>query len=174
MSKLIDLFKQRFDRLIVIKRILPNKNGFARWQCRCDCGNQTVTTSNHLRSGHTKSCGCLQKEKAKMYGFNNIKHGHSKNKKRTAEYKAYHSMKQRCLNIHNPKYEDYGGRGINVCDRWLESFENFLIDMGRKPSSKYSLDRIDNDGNYQPSNCRWATAKTQANNRRNNILQEGN
>jgi hypothetical protein len=148
-----------------LRRILPNtKDQKARWLCQCDCGNQTISTGRDLRAGHTKSCGCLQKDKARQ---RLIKHGESK---QTKEYSTWCNMKNRCYNKNDANYHYYGARGIQVCSRWLQSFENFLFDVGRSPSVKHTLDRIDNSGDYEPSNCRWATRLKQSNNTRKNII----
>jgi len=128
-------------------------------ECKCRCGNIVWVEKNKLKNGHTKSCGCLNKEKAKGINF---KDGRTN----TKEYNAYYLMISRCYNNHNQR--DYAQRGIFVCDRWRKSFENFLHDMGCAPSPNYSLDRIDNNKGYSPSNCRWATTSQQNNNKRNN------
>lgn len=162
-TRRIDKTGLRVGRLVVlsIADCTPNKK--TKWLCQCDCGKQAIVHSSNLTRGHTQSCGCLQREvmKAKL-----TKHGHSLyRKKQSREYKSWQNMKLRCLNPRNNRYRLYGARGIKVCDRWLASFVNFLSDMGSRPPET-SLDRINCDGNYEPQNCRWATAKQQAQNRR--------
>lgn len=129
----------------------------------CDCGNKTIVSTGNLKNGTTKSCGCYQREyQAKRGRKNFYKHGLSNH----PLYPTWSTMKSRCYNKNNISYKNYGARGIKVCDRWLNSFENFLKDMGEKPSDKHSLDRIDINGDYEPSNCRWATPEEQAINKR--------
>ncbi len=156
---------QKFGRLTAIKWHSSNKFGLSKWECICDCGNNRVVLAGDLISGHTKSCGCFRREETKKLGLKSQKHGHAKNGKITTEYLSWVAMKQRCLNPNVPFYDNYGGRGITICKRWLK-FENFIEDMGLKPNSTYSLDRIDVNGNYTLENCRWTSARNQLLNRR--------
>ena len=161
MSKFVDLTNQRFGRLITVEKTdLRSSRGHVIWKCKCDCGKETFVSSNHLISGNTTSCGCLQKERASKA---KTTHGQYQ----SSEYRSWQMMRNRCYNPNYNKFKDYGGRGIEVCDRWKDSFENFLEDMGPKPSSKHSIDRIDVDGNYESWNCKWSTTQEQARNRRN-------
>ena len=154
----IDLTGHVYSRLTVL--------GYARkkgkhhyWHCSCDCSKKSVVASTSLRSGHTQSCGCYHNERrSEIFST----HGLSS----SPEYKAFHNMKSRCLNENAQSYVDYGGRGITICDRWIDSFANFHKDMGDKPSPSHSIDRENNEGNYEPSNCRWATQLQQVRNQR--------
>lgn len=152
---MIDLVGKKFGRLIVIQRMDNDKFGNLRWLCQCDCGKEKIIRGSSFNNDHTRSCGCLNKEII-------TKHGHST----TATYESWRNMKQRCYNPKDKSYPYYGGRGIKVCKRWRE-FVNFLEDMGERPNKKYTLDRIKNKKGYCKANCRWATRKEQAGNRRN-------
>jgi hypothetical protein len=152
-----------FGRLTAIKRA-ANKGTSVAWLCECTCGAQTTVRASALTSAVTKSCGCLQKEVAA--NANPGTHG----KTGTPEYSSWQNMKNRCNNSNYPEFHLYGGRGIKVCKRWSSSFESFLLDMGKKPSSKHSIDRVNTNNNYSPTNCRWATPTEQADNRRSNHL----
>lgn len=166
MGSLVDISGHRFGRLVVTGKTSARTNsGGVVWECRCDCGNRHAASSIALRSGDSRSCGCLFIEIARAKGLRKLRHGMTG----TATHNAWSGMRGRCLNKNNPKYSIYGGRGIVICARW-SSFENFLSDMGERPGDGYSLDRINVDGAYEPTNCRWATHEQQQNNRRNNVL----
>lgn len=156
---LINLHGQRFGRLTVISRDPSNTK---KWICDCDCGNKTSVFSRPLRVAGTRSCGCLFKESCKDNKNKSRKHGLS----RTREYGVWRSMIQRCIDKDCKSYARYGHRGISVCDRWLNSFEHFLVDMGIKPFPSAEIDRIDNNGNYEPTNCQWTTRSVNRMNRR--------
>ena len=150
MGKLIDLTGRKFGMLTVLKFAYKNSFNQAMWKCRCDCGNETTVHSNNLRRGYTKSCGCVRNlkssERTKKHGM----HG-------TNLYNRWKSMKERCSDMKN---ERYGGRGITVCDEWKNDFQAFYDwSMSNGYSANLQLDRIDNDGNYEPTNCRWISAK---------------
>lgn len=136
------------------------------WLCLCECGRESLVPGHNLRAGISNSCGCLQSEVAsRTLRATATMHGHAGNK--SSEYHSWQCMKARCTNPKNPEYHNYGGRGIRVCRSWMMSFKLFLRDMGLKPGVGYSIDRYpDNDGNYEKSNCRWATHSQQANNKK--------
>lgn len=149
----------RFERLVVQQQ--TTRAGRTAWVCLCDCGKVVVAEAHKLRSGKTKSCGCYNRQRvAEM----SATHGDAGGAE-APEYRVWANMLARCLNRKHPNYKNYGKRGIKVCKRW-SSYKNFIADVGRRPSSKHTLDRRNNDGNYTPSNCRWATWKQQAQNRR--------
>jgi hypothetical protein len=157
----------RFGRLSVLREIAPKILPGGQRQrlilCGCDCGNTAEVLFRNLRDKITASCGCYRKEVAGETGRKILlRHGMSA----TPEWLAWKNMRARCYDSHRKEFMNYGARGITVCGRWLCSFEAFFADMGRRPSRGHSVDRIDNDGNYEPENCRWATAKTQGNNKR--------
>lgn len=157
-KRFIDLTGNKFNRLTVIK--YHGKIGTAQavaWLCQCDCGKALIVSSGSLKSGKQKSCGCLRNEFRVVHGGYKLK-----------AFRVWATMKQRCLNPKANGYSDYGGRGIKVCDRWLD-FDKFLSDMGERPDGM-SIDRIDVNGNYEKSNCRWASSKAQSFNRRNNHI----
>lgn len=146
-----------YGRLYVKYRV-ENKGKHVCWFCECSCGGTVIVSSSNLVSKHTQSCGCFQIERTVS---TQTTHG----MRFTVEYNIYYGMKGRCYNKNDHKYPIYGGRGIIICKRWLESFENFYNDMGNRPSKKHSIDRIDNDGNYTPDNCKWSTQSEQQSNK---------
>ena len=161
-----DVVNQRFGKLLVRSNAGKNAKGLPLIECLCDCGNVKTLVKYNVTSGNTKSCGCLWLASVQKSRYSKVP-GVTK----TNEYRIWKGMIARCEHVNNPKYRRYGGRGIQVCDRWRNSFDVFLEDLGPRPSKLYSLDRIDNDGNYEPGNCRWATAKEQANNKFNCSIQ---
>jgi hypothetical protein len=152
----------RFGRLTALHRAPNNAKDRVMWRCRCDCGNEIVTAAMSLRTCDTKSCGCLHDEKI---GLASRSHGRSK----TQLYAIWKAMKGRCYIASNTSYDRYGARGVRVCDRWRNSFEAFLQDIGEPPVPDMSLERINNSGDYEPGNVRWATRIEQGANKRNNL-----
>lgn len=160
--RIVNLTGRIFGKLIVLQPYGIHENRGICWECACQCGKKVVVPSGNLVGRNTQSCGCsrIMTLKAKF-----TTHGEARVSERSPEFTTWAGMKTRCTNPNTKCWPHYGGRGIKVCERWME-FRNFLSDMGRKPSPKHSLGRIDNDGNYEPRNCRWETQKQQQKNRR--------
>lgn len=162
MTKLVDLTGRTYGRLTVVSRD-GNMYGKVAWLCVCQCGVELRVSGADLKSGNRSSCGCLKIEVTRQ---KNYSHGLTD----SVEYKTWCRMKERCYNPRIKNYADYGGRGISVCPRWLESFENFYTDMGPRPGNGYSIERKNVNAGYSKGNCRWATSKEQARNKRNNRI----
>lgn len=167
-SKFIDLLGQRFGRLKVIGYIPPKNGKRGKWDCLCDCGKRKSLITSHLTDMGVKSCGCLLSE---ITTEKNRTHG----KSHSRLYGIWRNMKDRCLNPNQTYFEHYGGRGIKICDEWLNSFESFHDwSMNNGYSDELTIDRIENSGNYEPDNCRWITMKKQSNNTRRNLVYTHN
>jgi hypothetical protein len=162
MGRLIDITGHKYGRLTVLEHLGVRERRTHYWKCQCECGSIIEVSGSNLRSGKSKSCGCISKECSW-----NKKHGKTK----SVEYAIWNSMKMRCNNLNNDSYDYYGGRGIKVCERWANSFENFYEDMGKRPEGM-SIDRIDVNADYCPENCRWATVEEQSRNKRDNVYIE--
>lgn len=168
--KALNLVGQVFSRLTVLERA-GSQNKKTAWRCRCECGGEVIVKSDNLKSGNTKSCGC-QKREVTIETMKRTKRSHGLS--HTSEYRIWVHIKQRCLNPQYGMYPDYGGRGIQICAEWSNSFEAFFRDIGPRPGPEYSVDRRDVNGHYEPGNCRWATDAEQCSNRRNNHYIEYN
>lgn len=160
-----NLTDRRFKLLVAIRSVGRNHLNRTVWECKCDCGNTVLVSDNALLRNNTRSCGCL---KIKMIGDSRRTHGRS----RSPEYRNWCAMKERCYSESHKNHGLYGGRGIQVCDRWVNSFENFLADMGKRPFPRATVERVDGNGNYSPENCVWATQEKQTHNKSNNRILE--
>jgi len=159
MGRKVDLVGRKFGRLTVIDLAGTAERGRRLWTCVCTCGTTTTLTTNRLNQGNDVSCGCFRR-------LGGQRHGHTNERDKTGTYQSWSAMKERCYNPKNPNYKYYGARGIRVCFRWRKRFENFLADMGLRPDGKMSIERLDVNGNYTPSNCCWIPHADQSKNRR--------
>ena len=171
MAKKYEIAGQRFNRLYVVEEVFGGKAKVREWRCLCDCGEYTVLKTSVIVRGITKSCGCLADDTARE---RHLTHGCSHKPKEYPEYEIWSGIKKRCFIVTDPAYPDYGGRGISMSPEWRYDFLAFLNYVGRRPSKKHSLDRIDNNGNYEEGNVRWVTWDVQSKNRRSNVFIEHN
>lgn len=155
----IDMVGKKIGKWTVLEKDISNKMP-VRWKCQCECGSLHTVSGGDLRRARSLQCSRCARIKSSTF------HGMAKKGKIAPEYNSWSQMKSRCMNANDKRYRDYGGRGIKICERWISSFESFLLDVGKKPSPIHSIDRIDNDGNYCPENVKWSTPKEQANNRK--------
>lgn len=168
MKRLDDLTGQRFGKLVVIERVW--RKGATHWRCKCDCGNETAVVNSHLVSGYTKSCGCLRVEFCKSDKINRT---YIDGRIHERLYRIYYGMLERCINPQSITYPNYGGREISVCDEWKNSYESFRTWAYQNGYKKnLTIDRINVNGNYEPSNCRWTNMETQNYNKRNTVYHE--
>ena len=169
MRKLTEKFKvgQKFNKFTILEFNGKHKSGHLTALCKCDCGNIRTISLSDLKLNRSKSCGCIRKEAKQLFKKD---HGMTN----TKEFKTWAGIKIRCYNKNYKSYNYYGGKGVTMCNRWLNSFRNFLEDMGFAPTNKHSIDRIDSNGNYEPNNCKWSTLIEQANNKSNNKFYEYN
>lgn len=161
MAKPTDITGIKFYKLLVLYQIPGSRKSPSKVACQCECGNKTIQFKNSITSGRVKSCSCYKNELARK---NHLKHGLRKH----PIYSIWNAMIQRCYNPKNKSFHNYGGRGIKVCDEWKQSFYSFYLNIGNRPSAKHTLDRINNDGNYEPTNVKWSLPHEQANNTRAN------
>jgi len=161
-SRLMKKIGMKFGRLRILSLAGRTSSGRAVWLCQCECGKTKKVVNGNLMTGAVRSCGCL-------IGESNISHGACRGGKITSEWITWKNLRNRCLNPKDKDFKNYGGRGIKVCERWASSFANFIADVGERTSPQHTLDRINNDGNYEPGNVRWATKSEQRKNQRKKL-----